>query len=446
MRAHFLSLLLVLCTLLASQAAPIDSRVAPVDSRELSSRKAKAAPKPAKAAPKAAAKPAKAAPKAAPKPAPKPVKAAPKPVPVKAAPKPVPVKAAPKPVPVKAAPKPVPVKAAPKPVPKPAKAAPKPLPVKAAPKPVPVKAVPKPVKAQPAAPPKTSKVATGVACPVRKKGSKAGVKAREGSDTEECEGASAADLCASLDEEGCPTCVGAAGLNCAFDVKGGKCVPNTTTGLTLAKNKQECVTLLAAEQSAAPPAVNVEVTKAAQKAFSLSVQDHIFKGNSNKKNSGRHMLTVWTKDNPTSAENKRDKATGVVEFQNGKGIKDIKTVWNDKDTGDGTFVYTEDQIKALCLRGYEQSILVNPSNQATLKAPATQTAASTSKKGKGKLPPPPAALKILSGLENGLVVHNQFINKNVCLNINSESCFPLGTGTASGKEGSPCTGDDGVAD
>ncbi|KAJ6521203.1 hypothetical protein DFH09DRAFT_1426167 [Mycena vulgaris] len=225
MRAHFLSLLLVLCTLLASQAAPIDSRAAP-----------------------------------------KPVKAAPKPVPVKAAPKPVPK-------PVKAAPKPVPVKAAPKPVPKPVKAAPKPVPK---PAPVPVKAVPKPVKAQPAAPPKTSQVATGAACPVRKKGSKAGVKAL------------------------------GAGLNCAFNVKGGKCVPETTTGLTLAKNKQQCDTLVAAEKSSAPPAVDVE-------------------GTSSKKNSGRHMLTVWTTDNPTSKEKKRDKATGVVEFQNGKGIKDIKT-------------------------------------------------------------------------------------------------------------------------
>jgi hypothetical protein len=132
--------------------------------------------------------------------------------------------------------------------------------------------------------------------------------------------------------------------------------------------------------------------------------------------------------------------------QNGKGIKDIKTVWNDKDTGDGTFVYDEDKIKTLCLRGYEQSILVNPSNQATLKPPATQPAASTSKKGKGKAPPPPAALKIISGLNNGFVVHNQFINKNVCINISSESCFPLGTGTASGEEGDSCTGDDGVAD
>jgi hypothetical protein len=59
----------------------------------------------------------------------------------------------------------------------------------------------------------------------------------------------------------------------------------------------------------------VEVTKVAQKAFSLSVQNHIFKGTPNKKNSGRHMLTVWTTDKPTSKENKRDKATGVVEFQ-----------------------------------------------------------------------------------------------------------------------------------
>ncbi|KAJ6568067.1 hypothetical protein DFH09DRAFT_1080973 [Mycena vulgaris] len=274
MRAHFLSLLLVLCTLLASQAAPIDSRAAP-----------------------------------------KPVKATPKPVPVKAAPKPVPkpVKAAPKPVPVKAAPKPVPkpVKAVPKPVPKPVKAAPKPVPK---PAPVPVKAVPKPVKAQPAAPPKTSQVATGAACPVRKKGSKAGVKAL------------------------------GAGLNCAFNVKGGKCVPETTTGLTLAKNKQQCDTLVAAEK------------------------DHIFKGTSSKKNSGRHMLTVWTTDNPTSKEKKRDKVTGVVEFQ------------------------------------------------------------------------------IIPGLNNGFVVHSQFINKNVCININSESCFPLGTGTASGEEGDSCTGDDCVAD
>ncbi|KAJ6569127.1 hypothetical protein B0H19DRAFT_1065900 [Mycena capillaripes] len=431
MRTHFLSLLLVLCTLLASQAAPIDSR-------ELSVRKVKAAPKPVKAAPKPVPKPAKAPIKAAPKPAPKPVKAAPKPVPVKAAPKPVPkpVKTAPKPVPV-------PVKAAPKP----AKAAPKPVPVpvEAAPKPVPV-----PVKAQPAAAPKaSSKVAT--ACPIRK-GSKAGVKAREGSDPDDC---SPEALCASLGDD-CATCVGG-GLQCAFDVKGNKCVPETTTGLTLATDKKSCATLLAAEKAAAPPTVDERVTAAAQAAFSKSVQDHIFKGAAAKKNSGRHILSAWTKANPTSKENKRDTTTGVVEFevsrckrdiaekvlkisQNGS---DIKTVWNDVKAADGTFVYTQDQIKTLCLRGYELSILGNPSNAATLKAPA-EPAASTSKKGKGKATPAPAALKITSGLNNGFVVHNPFINQNVCINVSSASCFPLGTGTASGAEGSLCTGDAGV--
>jgi len=110
-----------------------------------------------------------------------------------------------------------------------------------------------------------------------------------------------------------------------------------------------------------------------------------------------------------------------------------------------TFVYTQDQIKTLCLRGYELSILANPSNAATLKAPA-QPAASTSagKKGKGKATAAPAALKITAGLDNGFVVHNPFINQNVCINISSASCFPLGTGTASGAEGSSCTGDAGV--
>jgi hypothetical protein len=113
---------------------------------------------------------------------------------------------------------------------------------------------------------------------------------------------------------------------------------------------------------------------------------------------------VWKADNSNSKENKRDTTTGIVEFQVSgcerdiaeKVLKifqngnDIKTVWNDVNA-DSTFVYTQAQIKTLCLRGYELSILANPSNAATLKAPA-QPAASTSgsKKGKGKaLPPPP---------------------------------------------------------
>jgi hypothetical protein len=50
-------------------------------------------------------------------------------------------------------------------------------------------------------------------------------------------------------------------------------------------------------------------------------------------------------------------------------------------------------------------------------------------------------LKITSGLDNGFVVNNPFINQNVCI---SASCFPLGAGTASGAESSACTGDTGV--
>ncbi|KAJ7868833.1 hypothetical protein B0H13DRAFT_2351208 [Mycena leptocephala] len=285
-------------------------------------------------------------------------------------------------------------KAAPKPAPKPVKAA--------APKPV--KAAPKPAPKPPAAPAKASKVATtskGLACPIRKKGSKAAVKARGVSDTEDCDGASAAELCASFDD--CATCVGA-GLQCAFDVKGDKCVPETTTGLTLATSKKTCDTLLAAEQAAAPPAV-----------------DH-----------GSQPLhrPLSANQSRTIKENKRDTTTGIVEFQNGN---DIKTVWNDVNAA-STFVYTQDQIKTLCLRGYELSILANPSNAATLKAPA-QPAASTS-----------MARRITSGLDNGFVVHNPFINQNVCINISSASCFPLGTGTASGAEGSSCTGDAGVGE
>ncbi|KAF7364408.1 hypothetical protein MSAN_01101600 [Mycena sanguinolenta] len=402
MRANFFSLLLLLCTLLASQAAPIDSHELSVSSR----------------------------------------KAAPKPVPTKAAPKPVPTKAAPKPVSTKAAPKPVSTKAASKPVT--TKAASKPVTTKAAPKPVSTKAAPKPVKTQPAAASKASKAVTtskGAACPVPPKGSKAGVKARVNSDTEDCDGTSPAELCASFDN--CADCVTAgAALQCAFDVKGGKCVPKTTPGLTLATSQKTCDTLLAAQQASAASAVDPRVTAAAQAAFSITIQDHIFKGTAAKKNSGRHILSAWKQANPKSAENKRNTATGIVEFQNGG---DIKTVWNDVQAADNTFVYTQDNIKALCLRGYELSILANPSNAATLKAPA-QPAASTSKKGKGKAPAAPAALKITSGLNNGFVVHNPFINQNVCINISSASCFPLGTGTASGAEGSSCTGDADVED
>ncbi|KAJ7051001.1 hypothetical protein C8F01DRAFT_1263484 [Mycena amicta] len=198
-----------------------------------------------------------------------------------------------------------------------------------------------------------------------------------------------------------------AGLGCAFDVKGDKCVTETTEGLTLATDKKSCTTLLAAEKAAAAskPIIDARVTAAAEKAFSKTIQDHIFVGSASKKSSGRHILSAWTKANPakSSPEQKRDKTTGVVEFKNGK---DIKTVWNDV-TGEGaaagTFVYTEAQIKALCLRGYEQSILKNPPNVAILKAPATEAA------GKKKL-------EITKGLDKGFVVHNAAINKNVCIN------------------------------
>ena len=68
-------------------------------------------------------------------------------------------------------------------------------------------------------------------------------------------------------------------------------------------------------QASAPPAVDPRVSAAAQTAFSKPVQDHVFKGTPAKKNSGRHILSAWTKDNPKSAENKRDDTTGIVEFQ-----------------------------------------------------------------------------------------------------------------------------------
>ncbi|KAJ7459546.1 hypothetical protein B0H11DRAFT_2199110 [Mycena galericulata] len=268
---------------------------------------------------------------------------------------------------------------------------------------------------------------------VLKKGGEAGVKARVDSDTEDCEGESPEELCASLGDD-CTTCVGATELHCAFDVKGHKCVPETTTGLTLATDKKTCGTLLAAEQvkvlrhpvsgrrsASCQSTQNPQVKAVAEAAFSSTVQAHVFEGSATKPNSGRHILSVWTRAYPTSKENKWDKTTGVVEFQrralkifqNGPGGK-FKTVWNDLDA-DGTFVYKKAQIIELCLRGYELSILNNPSNAATLKA-LEQPAASSSGKGKGKPKPkptvPPASLKIMSGLDNGFVVYNSLIKQN----------------------------------
>ncbi|KAF8179719.1 hypothetical protein K438DRAFT_1938366 [Mycena galopus ATCC 62051] len=402
MRAHFLSLLLVLCTLLASQAAPIDSR-----DLFVSSRKVKAAPKPVKAAPKPAPKPAEACGQAHQGSAEACGQAS-------------------------------------KPIAKPTKAAPKTKPTKAASKPV-----AKPAKT-PAAAPKASKAATtskATACPLPTKGSKTGVKARVNSD---CDGTSPAELCASFDT--CADCVTAgAALQCAFDVKDGKCVPKTTTGLTLATSQKTCTTLLAAQQIKVlrHPVSGRRCASCRSTGYGCcrgrfqqkTSRTTYFRALQPKKNSGRHILSAWTKANPKSAENKRNTATGIVEFQNGA---DIKTVWNDVNAGN-TFVYTQDQIKTLCLRGYQLSILANPSNAATLKAPA-QPAASTSKKGKGKATAAPAALKLTSGLNNGFVVHNPFINQNVCINISSASCFPPGTGTASGAEGTSCTRDADVED
>ncbi|KAJ6530417.1 hypothetical protein DFH09DRAFT_1411315 [Mycena vulgaris] len=330
----------------------------------------------------------------------------------------------------------------------------------------------KPVKAAP----KPATAPKGAACPIRKKGSKkgskAGVKARVNSDTENCEGTSAADegpsaaeLCGEITN--CEHCVGS-GLSCGFDVKDSKCVPETTTGLTLATDKKTCGTLLAAaKQAAAPPAEDERVTAAikaaAKAAFSTTVQDHIFKGNENKPNSGRHILSAWTRRNPNSVEKQRDTTTGIIEFKvsgckreiaekvlkiSQNGPKAIKSVWNDLASDDRfAIVYKQDQIKELCLRGYELSVRANTKNAGTLTALA-QSAASTFKRGKGRPPPPPppppAALQILRGLDNGIVVHNRFINENVCINISSASCFPLGIGTASGKEGDSCTGDGGL--
>ncbi|KAJ6553910.1 hypothetical protein DFH09DRAFT_1166230 [Mycena vulgaris] len=191
------------------------------------------------------------------------------------------------------------------------------------------------------------------------------------------------------------------------------------------------------------------VTDAVKAAFTTAVQDHIFKGTKNKPSSGRHILSVWTHDNSNSVENKRDTTTGIVEFQNGVGRNDIKTVWNDVTAADGTFKYNKEQIEELCERGYELSVRTNTKNAGTLKAlQQPEPAVSTPKKGKGKSKSTPALakLEIKSGLVNGIVVHNRFINQNVCINISSESCFPLGIGTASGKEGDSCTGDSGVQD
>ncbi|KAJ7053704.1 hypothetical protein C8F01DRAFT_1235606 [Mycena amicta] len=411
MRFNSLSLLIVLCTLLGSLAAPIDSSSGELS---ISSRKVKAVAKP---------KPVKAVPK--PKPATvKAAKVVPKPKPVTAKP----AKAAPKPV--KAAPK-APAKAAPKAVPKPVKAAPKPASAKAAPKPVPAKSVPKPVKAAPKPPAKAAPKAPAKACPLPKKGSKK-ARSETAEETENCEPPTQAELCAEITD--CATCVGA-GLNCAFDGKGDKCVPETTTGLTLATSSKLCTTLLAAEKASAvsAKAPDQRVIDAAKKAFSTAVQNHIFLGSSTKPTSGRHTFSAWRQKQPatTSPEVKRGKTTGVVEFKNGA---EVKSVWNDVDDPAGTFRYTQKQIIDLCLRGYEQSFSKNPENALTLQTSATEPA------GKQKL-------KLTAGLDNGFVVFNAAIGQNVCINISSASCFPLGTGTASSKEGDPCmASDSGVED
>ncbi|KAJ7616182.1 hypothetical protein DFH06DRAFT_1365642 [Mycena polygramma] len=502
MRPQFLSLLLVLCALLASQAAPIDSRALSTASRKAATKPVKAAPKPVKAAPKpakatpkpvkAASKPVKAAPKTPAKAAPKPGTAAPKPVPqpVKSVPKPVKlapkpatgppkslpkaVKAAPKaaPKPVKVAPKPI--KAAPKPLPKPVKVAPKapvktaPNPVKAAPKPVkatikpvtkpiikatpnvpvkavpkPVTAAPKPVKAKPVAPQKI------LACPIRKNGSAVGLKPR-GASEPDCDGSestddNAAEICDALSDQ-CDSCVGLDAPRCAFDVNDNKCIPasqaNTASGPTLATSKKTCGTLLAAKQAALaqaalPPAVDENVKKAAEAAFE-KVKGHIFQGTPNDATSGRHTLSSWKEENKDSKENKRDKTTGVIEFQTTQRrtstLKTISLVASDT-----------------CVRGYQLSISTNGANKvAPIPAGGRGKA-----KGKGKgsngsaqdtAKPPP--LKIKPGFRKGIIVFNKFINQKVCLNVNSESCFPLGTGTVSGnvKKGEGCTGDDAVQD
>nr|GAT51924.1 predicted protein [Mycena chlorophos] len=282
-------------------------------------------------------------------------------------------------------------------------------------------------------------------CPVK---SKSSVKGRTTETTKDCDESAnevAAEVCASF--EGCVQCVQTGGKQsppCAFDGATQKCVVKSS-GSSLITTTAGCT---AATTSASEPSdAQKLITQAATKAFSSSVQSHIFVGSSTDKGSGRHILSVWTKDNKgRTTETKRNTKTGVVEFSL-TGSNKIKTVWNDVQSSDGTVVYTQAQIKAMCLRGYELSIEQNSANKAALKSLENPPpAASGKKKGKAVAPATASSLKIIGGTstaKNRLLVQNPVINKLVCLNIDEASCYPVGLGTSSGKEGEQCTADSG---
>ncbi|KAF7305339.1 hypothetical protein HMN09_00785800 [Mycena chlorophos] len=245
------------------------------------------------------------------------------------------------------------------------------------------------------------------------------------------------EFCAEFTECGCKGCIDNTAGVCGFNTATNTCVSLNSPGpATLISNAEECpATPATAPPAQAPaPAANTDprVVTAAKKFFSKSVQDHIFIGPKKPTTTGRHLKSVWLKDNSGSPLIDNNAQTGLSSFNFAEGNSKIKTVFNDQD---GPVKYSKADVSALCLRAYELSI-----EAAAKKSGALSNTAGKSSQKTLTLSPRETTKEGGKTLLVGFVVHDAKINANICMAVNEDSCFPLGTTPVpNSTEGQKCT-------
>nr|GAT57175.1 predicted protein [Mycena chlorophos] len=286
-----------------------------------------------------------------------------------------------------------------------------------------------PSKSSPAKSPAKASSPKSCALPAKKGATKSKLTGRNDDD----------EFCAEFTECGCKGCIENTAGVCAFNTATNTCVSLNSPGpATLISNAAECPAAPATAPPAQAPApaanTDARVVAAAKKFFSTSVQEHIFKGPKTPTTTGRHLKSVWTNDNPKSPLIDNNAQTGLSSFNFAEGSSKIKTVFNDQD---GPVKYSESDVTALCLRAYELSI-----EAAAKKSGALSNTAGKSSQKTLTLSPRKTAKEGGKTLLVGFVVHDPKINANICMAVNKDSCFPLGTTPVpDSTEGQECTGE-----
>ncbi|KDQ12157.1 hypothetical protein BOTBODRAFT_425628 [Botryobasidium botryosum FD-172 SS1] len=193
--------------------------------------------------------------------------------------------------------------------------------------------------------------------------------------------------------QGCSNCVKTSG--CAFSKIAFTCGPKSSVAKDQVTSNTGCPQMN--QMQSVFPAVNGQskagIITAPVAAEFNRIANHIFKGETTSKTSGRHTSDAWLKANPTSKRDAENKKSHISSFPNGKISK---TVWESAD-------YSDLDIKNMC------AVAIALGNKA------------------GKT-------------EGAFVVQSPY-NAPVCVNHfrkNTGSCYPVGVKSPKAKLGEPC--------